>query len=315
MNVSNLLSNDAPQPYRPQQTLETMPHEQQRPHQYPTRHSVSASNDGNMDPALQTQSMHTGYGGIHHSGPVGYDASPPIAAPKTVTFELVFDDASQARGRLPLKVQIFPHDTTDSIVTTVRNFWGLYKDVVAGFSFEDRQGNILIARYENFVNGMSVIVRVNVDHTHSYYQQGQIPYQSASPHSGQRTPHLGEPFQMPPPNQVLNYSQPFSRPSSRVARNRSPSPRSIKGGRSHSIQKGRSKTGLKSRDASVHGSFDETNNDAANGYSSSDNGAGSISGSRKARSEQFASAEISLDNVVEGGRRKRAKFESSVSSP
>ena len=64
----------------------------------------------------------------------------------------------------------------------------------------------------------------------------------------------------------------------------------------------------------MHGSFEDANNDAANGYSSSDGGAGSISGSRKARSEQFASAEISLDNVVEGGRRKRAKFESSVST-
>ena len=71
---------------------------------------------------------------------------------------------------------------------------------------------------------------------------------------------------------------------------------------------------MKSRDTSLHGSFEDPNNDAGNGYSSSDNGAGSISGSRKARSEQFASAEISLDNVVEGGRRKRAKFESSVSS-
>jgi len=65
---------------------------------------------------------------------------------------------------------------------------------------------------------------------------------------------------------------------------------------------------------SVVGSFEDGNNDAANGYSSSDGGAGSVSGSRKARSEQFARAEISLENVVEGGRRKRAKFESSVST-
>ena len=46
--------------------------------------------------------------------------------------------------------------------------------------------------------------------------------------------------------------------------------------------------------------------------SDSDGGpASSVTGSRKA--EPLASADISLDNIVEGGRRKRAKFESSVS--
>jgi hypothetical protein len=37
--------------------------------------------------------------------------------------------------------------------------------------------------------------------------------------------------------------------------------------------------------------------------------------SRRSRKEQVASAEISVDNIVEGGRRKRAKFDSSVSTP
>ena len=314
MNVSNLLSNDAPRPYRSQHTSEGVQQDQQRSHQYPTRHSVSTSNYGGADTSLSAPLSRANYSGTYQDAPLpGYDASPPSPAPKTVTFELVFDGASHARARLPLKVQIFPHDTTDSIVTTVKNFYGLYEGTASGFSFEDRQGNILIARYENFRNDMSVLVRVMVDHTPPYYDQGQTPYQSASPRSRHRTPQLGEPFQMPPPNQVLNYNQPYSRPSSRVARKRSPSPRSTGGGRSLSIQKGRSRPGIKSRDASMHGSFEDTNNDAANGYSSSDNGAGSISGSRKARSEQFASAEISLENVVEGGRRKRAKFESSVS--
>jgi hypothetical protein len=49
-----------------------------------------------------------------------------------------------------------------------------------------------------------------------------------------------------------------------------------------------------------------------NGYSSGDNAPGSSSGKSK---EQIGSTEISLDNIVEGGRRKRAKFESSVSHP
>ena len=49
-----------------------------------------------------------------------------------------------------------------------------------------------------------------------------------------------------------------------------------------------------------------------NGYSSGDGAPGSVSS--KTRSEHIGNTEISLDNIVEGGRRKRAKFESSVSS-
>ncbi|TKA70869.1 hypothetical protein B0A49_05630 [Cryomyces minteri] len=70
----------------------------------------------------------------------------------------------------------------------------------------------------------------------------------------------------------------------------------------------RIRPGLKSRGSSTHGSFVDPN---ADDYSSSDGGNGSVSSSRKARNEQLASADISLDNIVEGGRRKRAKFESS----
>jgi hypothetical protein len=49
-----------------------------------------------------------------------------------------------------------------------------------------------------------------------------------------------------------------------------------------------------------------------NGFSDSDGGQSSIAGSRKARSEQFASAEISLENVVQDSRRKGPSFDSSV---
>ena len=309
MNVSNLLTSDAPRPYRYQQTSDTTPQDQQHVHQYPTRHSVSTNNYTTVNQDVGTEQSR-GF----NTSPTGNDLSLASPVPKTVTFELLFDGAANYRARLPLKVQIFPHDTTDSIVTTVKNFYGLYEGYASGFNFEDANGNILIARYENFRNDMSVYVRVALDNTQPVYQHGQTPYRSASPHSGHRNPQLGEGFQMPPPQQVLNYGQPNSRPSSRVARKRSASPRIVRVGRSTSTQKGRSRSGIKSRDASVLGSFEDANNDAANGYSSSDGGAGSVSGSRKARSEQFASAEISLENVVEGGRRKRAKFESSVSA-
>jgi hypothetical protein len=48
-----------------------------------------------------------------------------------------------------------------------------------------------------------------------------------------------------------------------------------------------------------------------NGYSSGDGAPSSTSGKGK---EQLGTTDISVENIVEGGRRKRAKFESSVSS-
>lgn len=242
------------------------------------------------------------------------DQSPPSPTPKNVAFELLFEGANNYRARLPMRVQIFPHDTTDSIVTTVKNFYGLYEGAAKGVSFEDDQQNTLIARYENFKNNMVVHVRVIQDYSQSQQTDVQIP-RPHSPTIGHRIPHLDEPLQMLPPQhsqQPMN-GQPPSRPQSRVARKRSLSPHSSRNGRSVSAQKARSRSGMKSREPSVHGSAEDLNSDVINGYSSSDGGAGSVSGSRKARSEQLASSEISATNILEGGRRKRAKFESSVS--
>jgi len=46
------------------------------------------------------------------------------------------------------------------------------------------------------------------------------------------------------------------------------------------------------------------------GYSSGDNDNGSVASSRRSKAEEIK-ADITVDNIVEGGRRKRA-FESSV---
>ena len=69
-----------------------------------------------------------------------------------------------------------------------------------------------------------------------------------------------------------------------------------------------------SREDSFQGQLNDLNNETIKGDSSSDGEGGSVTSSRKARSEQLARADISLDNILEGNRRKRAKFESSVSS-
>lgn len=237
--------------------------------------------------------------------------SPTSPAPKNVAFELLLDENSKVRARIPMRVQIYPHDTTDSIVTTVKNFYGIYDGAASGVSFEDENGITLIARYENLRNNMTVYVRVIPvqAYTESY---GDHYYGSVSLEARKR-PSLGEPFQMAQALQsahVLEHGQVPSRPTSRIARKRSPSP-SSRSRRSASQNKQPCRAGNKSRGSSTHRSSRE---DGTPGYSDSDGGHGSVSGTKKARSEQFASSEISMDNILQDGRRKRPKFESSVSS-
>ncbi|MCJ1426745.1 hypothetical protein MMC29_004648 [Sticta canariensis] len=313
MDVSNLISHDTPREVRRQPAGHVALHqEQQRLHPYPTRHAVLTNGQPQSDQGLTAPTTRQTVSRDEQSVPTGLENAPASPTPKNVAFELMFEGTPNIRARLPMRVQIFPHDTTDSIVTTVKNFYGLYDGAATGVSFEDDRGNTLIARYENFNNNMVVYVRVIPDYSQPSQPQGQFAYHSGSPTSAHIVPNLEEALQMLPPQpaQALNYGQPVSRPSSRVARKRSPSPRPGRNTRSASVQKGRSRSGIKSREASVHGAVEDVNSDTVNGYSSSDGGAGSVTSSRKARSE-LASADISLDNILEGGRRKRAKFESS----
>ncbi|KAK2074080.1 hypothetical protein P8C59_008317 [Phyllachora maydis] len=227
--------------------------------------------------------------------------SPHAATPKTVAFELLFNETPY-RARLPLRVSIFPHDTTDSIVTTVKNFYGLYSGptVSKGVSFEDELGNTLIARYENFGNNMVVYVRVIEENSFAAYPPAQMPPQSY---------YHADPY---PVQAAQVYGQHMSRPVSRTSPRRSPSPNS-RGRRSASAstnptvgKKGRS------RSSKTRGPASYTNgdghSDSLNGYSSGDGDMGSVSGRSR---EHIGNTEISVENIVEGGRRKRAKFESS----
>ncbi|ODH21538.1 hypothetical protein ACO22_05659 [Paracoccidioides brasiliensis] len=242
----------------------------------------------------------------HCGAAVFQQPSPCSPSPKHVAFELLLDENSKVRARIPMRVQIFPHDTTDSIVTTVKNFYGIYEGAASGVSFEDENGNTLIARYENLRNNMTVYVRVIPCHSYSesYSTPAYYGHMSIC-----RRPNLGEPFQpqLQQPAQALDYGQSPSRPPSRIARKRSISPAG-RGRRSVSAQKASSRSGNKSRGSSSHGSFHD---DAVVPYSDNDDDHGSMTGSKKARSEQFASSEISMDNILQDGRRKRPKFESS----
>ncbi|OAG10121.1 uncharacterized protein CC84DRAFT_1184251 [Paraphaeosphaeria sporulosa] len=211
--------------------------------------------------------------------------------PKQISFELLLlPQSPQHKARLPMRVNIYPHDTTDSIITTVKNFYGLYER--KGVVFEDRHGNTLIARYENFAHNMVVYVRVTAE------DPDMEEFQTVSHHSmSPRRPRLDEAFQMLPPSLARHMRQ-------------SESPQPGRGRRSASTMSAskRARAAAKSRGPSSHGSF--ADNGDANGYSDSENGDASVT-SRRSRKEQVASAEISVDNIVEGGRRKRAKFDSS----
>ncbi|KAI9894040.1 MAG: hypothetical protein M1814_004810 [Vezdaea aestivalis] len=284
----------------------------------------------NGAPALPHQSNGEGRttpnSNISHQGspngtPTPYHLSPQSSnIPKYVAFELLFLDSPNYRARLPMRVNIFPHDTTDSIVTTVKNFYGLYEGPGGpkGISFEDANGNTLIARYENFSSNMTVFVRVLHEPEGSFAGYGPSSRPSASIDESRPTYYLGDRDQISPlqPAQALTYGQPPSRPDSRVARLRSQSPNSGRGRRSVSangkgqMKMARSRSGLKSRGSSTHGLVADPLGDPMHTYSSDDGDHESTTSSRKAKSE-LASAEISLDNIVEGGRRKRAKFESS----
>lgn len=245
--------------------------------------------------------------GVSGASSSGGSVSPRHApTPKNVAFELLFLDSPQYRARLPMRVQIYPHDTTDSIVTTVKNFYGLYSGPTGskGVSFEDDHGNTLIARYENFRNNMIVYVRV--------IEEPPTPAPTYAPHHyhggaslGPSAFYGGEGYSMQP----QRYAHEMSRPSSRSSRRRSPSPNHLRGRRSTSV----STAGKKSRSRSVKNqtSLSQNYTDTySDGYSSDDGAPSSTSGKNK---EQIGNTDISVENIVEGGRRKRAKFESSVS--
>lgn len=229
--------------------------------------------------------------------------------PKHVQFELLFSETPQYRARLPLRVQIYPHDSTESIVTTVKNFYGLYPHPTSGgkgVSFEDDQSNTLIARYENFSNNMVVYVRVIEESPPPPAQFGPSPF----PHTPMDALYHAAEYG---PQAAQHLEQHIARSASRTSIKRSPSPGGTRGRRSESV--GTNPTmGKKahSRSSRTRGPNHENHSDSVNGYDSGDGAPGSSSSKIK---EQIGNTDISVENIVEGGRRKRAKFESSVSLP
>lgn len=263
------------------------------------------------------------HSGLAHNGerspvkPYHNAQTSPLAPPgKSVAFELLVTNSFRHTARLPMKVKVHSHDTIESIVTTVKNFYGLYNNPgqthIPAISFEDKEGNTLIVRYENLSEGMTVYVRVSEDPAGITGVYPHRPYDARSNHSFD----VGDTYQMPPPQpaKALNYAPETSHYTSRASRNRSVSP--ARGRLNDSchiepvspLKKARSRSGYKSRNSSTHGNIvDNIHSDGMTGYSSGDGAPGSVSSRTN-----IGNTDISLDNIVEGGRRKRAKFESSV---
>ena len=274
------------------------------PRPSPSKHSNMLYFDAMA--SMSPLSTATGASGASSNG--GSVSPQQTASPKNVAFAALFLDSPQYRARLPMRVQIHPHDTTDSIVTTVKNFYGLYSGPTGskGVSFEDEHGNTLIARYENFRNNMVVYVRAIEEPPANPTAYAPHPYHSALVGGH---PYYGDNGH--PAHQAQRFAQDISRPSSRSSRRRSPSPNTARGRRSASAstngKKGRSRSS-KNRGSTTR-SHTEIYSNSLTGYSSADEH-GSTSGKNK---EQQLTTDISVENIVEGGRRERAKFESSVS--
>lgn len=262
-------------------------------HQYPTRQGGMASDEQyDAKPSFGNghRSLRGSNGAAAMSGyPRGSNAKKDQ---RHVVFQLIDPKDPRIQARLPMRVMIQPHDTTESIITTVKNFYGLYE---YGVSFENKDGIGIIAAFDNFENDMTVYVRTVASPPSIVADQRD----SASPKK-----LLGAAFEMRPPSHSLNHSP--SRTAHRSAGARSVSPQSDLGRRSLSAApSGKPRPSrTKSKDNSVAGDAD--------GYSSGDNENASVTSSRRSKAEEIK-AEITVDNIVEGGRRKRA-FESSVSS-
>lgn len=260
-------------------------------HQYPTRQGASAL-EGQYDakpyPGNGQRSLRGSNGAAAVSGYAR--GSPAKKDQRHVVFQLIDPQDPRIQARLPMRVMISPHDTTESIITTVKNFYGLYE---YGVSFENKDGIGIIAAFDNFENDMTVYVRTVAPPPSVIADQRD----SASPKK-----LLGAAFEMRPPSHNLIHSP--SRTANRSAGVRSVSPQSDMGRRSMSAApSGKPRPSrTRSKESSVAGDGD--------GYSSGDNENASVASSRRSKAEEIK-AEITVDNIVEGGRRKRA-FESSV---
>jgi hypothetical protein len=219
-------------------------------------------------------------------------ATPKSLSPNTdykaVSFRLRDSHSSE-----PKTFYIRPHDTTDSIMDTVKHLFGLSRAYDLGISLEDADGLSFIPSHENFTDGMTVFVRIDENlpqfaHRHSYnLRQSQGP------------------------NGTLRSSgYPVSRsasPNSRGRRSVSATAMQTSNGRHRPLKRS--------------AMYQDAENDGPPEFFQHDGFWYSLPHQSllpdddeepRTKAASVASADISVENIVEGSRRKRPKFSSDV---
>ncbi|KAL9087711.1 MAG: hypothetical protein Q9159_003523 [Coniocarpon cinnabarinum] len=196
-----------------------------------------------------------------------------------------------SHARLPLRVQIHDHDTTNSIIASVKTFFGIHEGL--GVSFEDEQGYNIIPQYEN--------VRADTDIRVRLTQEIQpVPQVLGHFAAGITSPAAPSPAMASPAKSISAGPWMSMVPSAHSSR---PASRNAKSG---DLSPDPARKRLGSKGGRQVKTYD------ADGYSDSDAGSVSVTSSRR---DVLASADISVENIVEGNRRKGAKFESSQAFP
>lgn len=223
----------------------------------------------------------------HASGPATTPKSlSPNGDCKAVSFRLRDSHCE------PKTFYIRPHDTTDSIMDTVKHLFGMSRQYDLGISLEDADGLSFIPSYENFLDGMPVYVRIedslrsNLVYRHPYnlrQSQGMSNRSSAFPTSRSVSPQ------------------------SNGRRSTSATVMQLYGGRGRSLKRSALHLDSDAEQEMIqqdglwyrlpHQSLLPEDEEEP-----------------RTKAASVASADISVENIVEGSRRKRPKFSSDVRS-
>ncbi|KAI5806960.1 hypothetical protein EDC01DRAFT_608613 [Geopyxis carbonaria] len=211
----------------------------------------------------------------------------PNADVKAVSFRLR-DSQNE-----PKTFHIRPHDTTDSIMDTVKHLLGLSRQYDLGVSLEDADELSFIPNYENFTDGMTVFVRIEESlppdfaRRHSYnLRQSQNGLNGTSSNSSSRT-----------------YDYPASRSISPVSRGR----RSTSATTMHTVDRRSRHLKRSALDDHYHEIYHP---DGQWSYLSQQPLMPDEYDEPRTKAGSVASADISVENILEGSRRKRPKFSS-----
>jgi len=192
----------------------------------------------------------------------------------------------------PKTFHIRPHDTTDSIMDTVKHLFGMSRQYDLGISLEDADGLSFIPSYDNFVHGMPVYVRIEDS------VRGGLAYR--------------HPYNLRQPQGVSTRSSAF--PTSRSV---SPQTRGRRSASATGVQLNGSHGRSLKRPALCLDSDTELDMVQHDGPWRRLPHPPSLlpedEEEPRTKAASVASADISVENIVEGSRRKRPKFSSDVS--